>query len=71
VQQPILANGVARFNLNRAQATALATRILNALEDDEDAAPLPPPYDYGREIADIVAEGLGIDPAIAAEGLGV
>jgi hypothetical protein len=71
VQRPVLANGVARFNLNRAQATALATRILNALEDDEDATPLLPPYDYGREIADIVTEGLGIDPAIAAEGLGV
>jgi hypothetical protein len=62
---------MARFNLNRAQATALAARILDALEDNEDAAPVLPPYDYGREIANIVAEGLGIDPAVAAEGLGV
>jgi hypothetical protein len=71
VQQPVLADGMARFNLNRAQATVLATRILDTLENHEDAAPLPPPYDYGREIADIIAEGLGINPAVAAEGLGV
>jgi hypothetical protein len=62
---------VARFNLNRVQATALAARILDTLENHEDATSVPPPYDYGREIADIVTEGLGIDPAVAAEGLGV
>jgi hypothetical protein len=71
VQQSVPANSVARFNLNRAQATALAARILDTLENNEDAAPVPLPYDYGREIANIVAEGLGIDPAVAAEGLGV
>jgi hypothetical protein len=71
VQQSVSANSVARFNLNRAQATALAASILDALEDNEDAAPVPPPHDYSREIANIVAEGLGIDPAVAAEGLGV
>jgi hypothetical protein len=53
------------------QATVLAARILDALEDNEDAASIPPPYNYGWEIANIVAEGLGIDPAIAAKGLGV
>jgi hypothetical protein len=71
VQQAIPADSVARFNLNRAQATALAARLITALEDNEDATPIPPPYDYGREIADIVAAGLGIDPTVAAEGLGV
>jgi hypothetical protein len=71
VQRSISANGVARFNLNCAQATVLAARILDALEDNEDATLNPPPYDYGREIANIVAEGLGIDLAITAEGLGV
>jgi hypothetical protein len=71
VQRSILANGVARFNLNRAQATLLAACLLNALEDNEDAAPVPLPHDYGQEIANIVTEGLGIDPAVAAEGLGV
>jgi hypothetical protein len=71
VQRPISANGVARFNLNHAQATALAARLLNALEDDEDAPTVPPPYDYGREIAEIVMAGLRIDPTVAAEGLGV
>jgi hypothetical protein len=63
--------GVARVNLNHAQATALATDLLNALENNEDAAPIPPAYNYGEEIALIVAEGLGINPAVAAEGLGV
>jgi hypothetical protein len=71
VQRSVPANGVARFNLNRAEATALAARILDALESNEDAAPVPPPHDYGQEIANIVAEGLGIDPVVAAEGLGV
>jgi hypothetical protein len=71
VQRSVLANGMARFNLNRVQATALAARIIDALEDNEDAAPVPLPYNYGQEIANIIAEGLGIDPAIAAEGLGV
>jgi hypothetical protein len=60
-----------RFNLNRMQATALAAHILDTLEDNEDAAPVPPPYDYGQEIANIVAEGLGIHLAVAAKGLGV
>jgi hypothetical protein len=71
VQQPVSAHSVARFNLNRAQATALAAWLLNALENNEDAPAIPPPYDYGREIAEIVAESLGIDPTVAAEGLGV
>jgi hypothetical protein len=62
---------MARFNLNRAQATALAARLLDALEDDEDTTPIPPAPDYGQEIANIVAAGLGIDPTTAAEGLGV
>jgi hypothetical protein len=62
---------VARVNLNRAQATALATRLINALEDNKDAASIPPAYDYREEFARVVAEGLGINPAIAAEGLGV
>jgi hypothetical protein len=71
VQRSVLADGVARFNLNRAQATALAASIIDALEDNEDAAPVPPPYDFGQEIANIIVEGLRIDPTIAAEGLGV
>jgi hypothetical protein len=71
VQRSVPANGVARFNLDHAQATALATRILNALKNNEDTSPVLPPYDYRQEIANIIAEGLGIDPAIAAEGLGV
>jgi hypothetical protein len=71
VQRPILANCMERFNLNCVQATALAACILDALEDNKDAAAVPPPYDYGRELADIIAEGLGIDPTVAAKGLGV
>jgi hypothetical protein len=71
VQQPVQAHSVARVNLNRVQATVLAARILDALKDNEDAAAVLPPYNYGREIASIVAEGLRIDPAVTAEGLGV
>jgi hypothetical protein len=64
-------DGMARINLNRTQATALATNLINALENHQDAAQVPPAYDYGEEIANLVAEGLGIDQAVAAEGLGV
>jgi hypothetical protein len=71
VQRPIPAQCVERFNLNRVQATALAASILDALEVNEDAAAVPPPYDFGDEIAHIVAEGLGLKQAITAKGLGV
>jgi hypothetical protein len=64
-------DGVARFNLNRTQATALAANLINALKNHQDAAPVPPPINYGEEIAGIIAEGLGIDRVVAAEGLGV
>jgi hypothetical protein len=49
----------------------LAANLLSALEDHQDAAQVPPAYPYGEEIANIIAEGLGIDRAVAAEGLGV
>jgi hypothetical protein len=65
-------NGVARFNLSRAQATVLATRLIDSLEQDhQDATTVLPAYDYGEEFARIIAEGLGIAPDVAAEGLGV
>jgi hypothetical protein len=53
------------------QATVLASNLLNALEDHEDTAAVPPAYDLGREFARIIAEGLGIGEAIAAQGLGI
>jgi hypothetical protein len=64
-------DGVARVNLNRTQATALAANLLSALENHENATAVPPAYDYGEEFARIVAEGLGIEEAVAAQGLGV
>jgi hypothetical protein len=64
-------NSVVRINLNRAQATALASNLIDALENHEDAAVVPPPYDYGREFARIIAKGLGIEEAVAAQGLGI
>jgi hypothetical protein len=64
-------DGVVRVNLNRAQATALASRLIHALENHQDAAPVSPPPDYGEEIAHIVAAGLRINQAVAAEGMGV
>jgi hypothetical protein len=62
---------VVRVNLNRAQATALATNLINALENNQDSGAVPPAYDYGEEIARILAEGLGLDQVVLAEGLGV
>jgi hypothetical protein len=67
----VQSDGVARINLNRAQATALASRLIDALKNHQDATPIPPPYNYGEEIARIVAEGLGVEQAVVAEGLGV
>jgi hypothetical protein len=64
-------DGVARINLNRTQATALAANLIDALENHQDAAQVSPVYNYGEEIASIVAQGLGIDREVAAEGLGV
>jgi hypothetical protein len=62
---------VARVNLNRAQATALAVNLVNALENNQDPSAILPAYDYGKEISRIVAEGLGLDQVVVAEGLGV
>jgi hypothetical protein len=65
-------NSVARFNLSRAQATALATSLIDSLDQDHQNTPeVLPGYNYGEEFARIVAEGLGIAPDVAAEGLGV
>jgi hypothetical protein len=65
-------HGMARFNLSRVQAMALATRLVNSLEQNhQDAVEIPPAYDYGEEFVWIVAEGLGIAPDVAAEGLGI
>jgi hypothetical protein len=73
VSRSIPTDGVARFNLSRVQATALAAHLINSLEqqNDEDTTTLPPAYNYGEEFAHIIAEGLGIPPAVAAEGLGI
>jgi hypothetical protein len=65
-------NGVARFNLSRAEATVLAARLTTSLgQDDQDAAPVPPVCNYWEEFARVVAESLGISAATAAEGLGL
>jgi hypothetical protein len=72
VQGAILANGVARFNLNRVQATALATRLLDALEQNhKDAVEVPPAYNYQGEFTHVLAEGLGLSQAEVTEGLGL
>jgi hypothetical protein len=62
---------VARVNLNRAQATTLATNLINALENNQDSTAVPPAYNYGEEISRIIADGLGLDRVVVAEGLGV
>jgi hypothetical protein len=71
LRAPLQSDGVARVNLNRAQATALASNLLNALKDHEDTAAVPPAYNLSREFARIIAEGLGIGEAVAAQGLGI
>jgi hypothetical protein len=54
------------------QATALATRLIDSLDQNhQDATAVLPAYDYGEEFARIVAEGLGIAPNVTAEGLGI
>jgi hypothetical protein len=63
--------GVARINLNRAQATALANNLTDALENHQNPAPVSPVRDYQEEFARVVAESLGISAATAAEGLGL
>jgi hypothetical protein len=64
-------DGVARVNLNRAQATALADNLLSALENHQNAAPVSQVHDYREEFARVIAESLGISAATAAEGLGL
>jgi hypothetical protein len=71
LRAPVQPDGVARVNLNRAQATALATNLINALENHQDAAPVPPVRDYQEEFARVVAKGLGISATTAAKGLGL
>jgi hypothetical protein len=72
VRAPVPADSVARFSLSRAQATALAARLVDCLEQNsQNAVEVLPPYDYGLEFANIITEGLGIPPAVAAKGLGV
>jgi hypothetical protein len=68
----VLPNGVARFNLSRVEATALAACLTTSLgQDNQDAAPVPPVCDYREEFTRVVAESLGISAATAAEGLGL
>jgi hypothetical protein len=65
-------NGVARFNLNHTQATALASRLIDSLEQDhQNATAVPPPYDPTDEFTHVLAEGLGLRQAQVAEGLGL
>jgi hypothetical protein len=68
----VLANGVVQFNLSRVQATALASQLVDALnQNGQDSAEVLPPYDYRYEFSHIIAEGLSIEQAITAKGLGV
>jgi hypothetical protein len=72
VSRSVPPNGMARFNLSRVQATSLAAHLINSLEqNDQDTSEVPPAYDYGEEFARIIAEGLGIPPAVATKGLGI
>jgi hypothetical protein len=71
LQASVQPDGVAWINLNCVQATVLASRLINALKNHQDATPIPPPINYREEIAHIIAEGLRVEQAIVAEGLGV
>jgi hypothetical protein len=68
----VLPDGVARFNLSRAQAMALAARLTDSLgQNGQNAVEVLPVPDYREEFVQIVAEGLGIPPDVTAEGLGI
>jgi hypothetical protein len=72
VQAPVSANRMAGFNLSHVQAMALADRLLGALkQNDQDPPAVPPANNYREEFARVVAEGLSINPAITAEGVGL
>jgi hypothetical protein len=72
VQGAIPANRVARFNLNRAQATSLADQLLTTLKQNhENASKIPPAFDYQGEFTRVLAEGLGLSQAEVTEGLGL
>jgi hypothetical protein len=72
LSRSILPNGVARFTLSCAEATALAARLTTSLgQNDQDPAPVPPVRDYQEEFAHVVAESLGISAATTAKGLGL
>jgi hypothetical protein len=71
VRGSVLANSVARFNLNRVQATALASSLINSLENNQDAAEVPPPYQAAGEFTRALSNALGIDEAALAKGLGL
>jgi hypothetical protein len=63
---------MARFNLSHAQATSLAARLVDSLkQNNQDTSEVPPAYNYGEEFACIIAEGLGIPPAVTTKGLGI
>jgi hypothetical protein len=71
-QGAIPANRVVRFNLNCAQAAALASRLIDTLEQNhENPTAVPPPYDYQGEFARVLAEGLSLTKAKVTEGLGL
>jgi hypothetical protein len=67
----VSANSVARFNLNRAQATALASSLIDSLENNQNPAEVPPPYQAAGEFTRALSDALGIDEATLAEGLGL
>jgi hypothetical protein len=46
VSGSVPAHRVARVNLNRAQATALAVNLISALENNQDSSKIPPAYCY-------------------------
>jgi hypothetical protein len=63
---------MARFNLNHAQATALAGRLIATLKQNhKNSTEIPPPYDYQGEFVRVLAEGLSLTKAEVTKGLGL
>jgi hypothetical protein len=63
---------VAQFNLNRAQATALAGRLIATLKQNhKNSTEIPPPYDYQGKFVQVLAEGLSLTEAKVTKGLGL
>jgi hypothetical protein len=63
VSGSVLAHHIARVNLNRAQATALAANLISALENNQDSGQVPPAYVLRFSYHHCACNGLSLGPS--------